>query len=161
MKQKMQQKKVIIIPNENMYDLKTYAKKCENSHKEGFREFINVTGLSIPEVFTSISSQEMAYHLAEHGFITMLYANQNDKHYLTVYLPLQMSEKQQQYFIKRELSLINFNLSIFAQNENNGFTHLKYIQNKRQFDILMDAIEERCYQTTKAKTKKLTLKTEQ
>lgn len=158
MKQKMKQKKVIIIPNENMYDLKPYAKKCENTHKEGLREFINVTGLSVPEVLTAISSQEIAYHLADYGFITMLYANQKDKHHFTVYLPLQMSEKQQQYFIKRENSLINFNLSVYVQNENNGFTHLEYIPNKRQFDILINAIEERLYLSTNAKTrvKKLT-----
>ena len=115
----MEKKTLIIIPNENKYQIPLYVHNCEFTHLEGFMNFIYHNDINY-QIDRKTTSQEIAFHLGESGYVVMLHdyddiINENN---LVVFLPNELSQKQFDWFQKRKEGLKNYNIMIFESIKN-------------------------------------------
>ena len=150
----MSQKRIIIIPNKDIYTLNNHVVSCENTHGETLLEYIIELGLPILDSNRN-DGQSLACHLAELNFCVMLYDKAEQIENLIIYLPYQISTNQFEYINKRKTGLANFELSFVALNKDHSLTNYdKEITSVPIIEELMRVVTERYDNTNLSKGSK-------
>ena len=94
-------KKIIVIPNDEIYNLSKKEIRCRTEIGEGhcktliryiFNNEISVT----EEEISNVTSQEVVYSLVKQDFCVMLYNSMYEPKTMTIYLPTTLSVKQKE-----------------------------------------------------------------
>lgn len=147
-------KSVVIIPNETITSIRPFKRNCEH-HPEALTKFAFLNDISIMPS-TLKDSFETSYQLAEQGFCVLLYDNEETLKNVMIFLPLQISEKQYEFFKSKKEEFNEYNVNVLSQEEIEKFnlydktTHPEYI-----YEHLLSILEEKLILSSKSKTKKL------
>lgn len=152
-------KSVIVLANENEYNLEPFIKRCATCHKDTLIEFVYVTGIEFPNTnIYRTSSQELAYYLTEQGFSVLLQTDENNQKELTIYLPETLGKIQRQYLNLVTSMIENCKLSVFQINSKDEV--FDYCEDASQnVDLLINLIKDiKEFETDDNKPRKLTIK---
>ena len=105
-------KKIIVIPNDKIYNLSTKEIRCRTEISEGhcktlIRYIFNNEIYVTEEEISNVTSQEVAYSLVKQDFCVMLYNSMYEPKTMTIYLPTTLSVKQ-----KEDIKITNPPISI-------------------------------------------------
>ena len=135
-------KSVVVIPNENFTNIRLFSKKC-NHHHESLTDFVFINDISISRSLL-IHSYETSYQLAEEGNCILLYDNKETLKNIMIFLPLEISEKQYQFFKSKKEEFKEYNINILSQEQSGKFSlYDKTTHPKGIYECLLNILEQK------------------
>ena len=128
----MHTKKVRIISNENLYKINPFYRSCEYHHMQGIRNFLYHNDVNIgDQLYDSMYASKL---LASQGFLVMLTSSYNNIENTEIFIPEIISEKQIEYFLKKEVieDLEKHKIVLYKYNSENDNLNIINNQNNKE-----------------------------
>lgn len=134
----MHKKIVRIISNEDLYKINPFYRSCEYHHMQGIRSFLYHNDINIgDQLYDTIYASKL---LASQGFLVMLTSSYNDIENTEIFIPEIISEKQIEYFLKKEVieDLEKHKIVLYKYNSEND--NLKIINNQNNNETMVELL---------------------
>jgi len=115
----MNNKQIIIIPNEQEVRLPIFSKKCKY-HREGVINFVFNNDINLYGKEYSQSFPEMSFELAEQNYLVIGTDEWNNEKILIAFVPNKVSPRQLEYFERGKEKLKEYDIMFYSHDENNN-----------------------------------------
>lgn len=150
----MNNKIIIIIPNETKTNARFYASKgTVKYHKKEIEKYIYQNEISLSS-YNFYELNNIYYELTEQGFCIITIDENKDIKNAIIYLPETISEKQLEYFKKEKELLSKYQTGILSIEEN----HFKPIKPTTPEETIIDTLHNELTNRLSPPSKKLTKK---
>ena len=112
-------KSVMVLPNEKIFNIRPFFQKCIH-HPEALKKFVFMNDMSISP-FVLNDAYETSYQLAEQDFCVLLSDHEESLKNIMIFLPLNISEQQYEFFKNKKEDFKDYNINILSLEENKKF----------------------------------------